>query len=341
MHPCHRDREAAPRGETPGSSSQDQASSRGAPVKGLVLILAHRVDSCPRRGAQSAPFSLFLDGPGSAETRSSRVFGDETGRLVWRPGHRLLSGPAGGKGSGSSGGCEERAGHTSGRLLWTGRGWQGGGRGQDAAAPGGASGDALRRAGMAERVGEASAASGPPLCRKEAAGRPCMWAWSNATVTTPQLSMTAFTSMDGTLVSRNPGHLWPSVQRNPISCSVPREKDKKQETTVLPSTASCQCHKRGAGAHLGCRARGPSWGRPSRRGPHSPSCSGQAVPSSPLTSPEPESRPGLSRRPGGCATTLGGSRRAGPCWPPGSRRDPRTPRPADAILTTSGGPGEL
>ena len=174
MHPCHRDREAAPRGETPGSSSQDQASSRGAPVKELVLILAHRVDRCPLRGAQSAPFSLFLDGPGSAETRSSRVFGDETGRLVWRPGHRLLSGPAGGKGSGSSGGCKERAGHTSGRLLWTGRGWRGGGRGQDAAAPGGASGDALRRAGMAS--GSARPVLPPVLLcvgRKQRAGLVC------------------------------------------------------------------------------------------------------------------------------------------------------------------------
>lgn len=45
---------------------------------------------------------------GSVDTTPSRVFRDDTRQLVLSPGYPLLSGPAGGTGSGSSGGWKDR-----------------------------------------------------------------------------------------------------------------------------------------------------------------------------------------------------------------------------------------
>lgn len=107
---------AAPRGGTPGSSSQDQA----LPEEPSQKTSSHSGSSgwtAPAQSSSSPPLGCFLDRRGSAQARASWVHGDDAGGLHWPPRHPLPSSPAGGTGSGSSGGWKNRDEDTSGRRL--------------------------------------------------------------------------------------------------------------------------------------------------------------------------------------------------------------------------------
>lgn len=165
-----------------------------------------------------------------------------------------------------------------------------------------------------------------------------MGPWSKASVMAPRLSMTGFTSVNETRVSRKPGHFWASLQCKPSLSSAPVEKDKKRERTALSSAASCRGH-RSRGAE---RVRDPGQvGAPRGSSALLPAQEGQA-PSSPLTDPRILALD-LEQPSGhvlGFRQHAGSSSAGGPRWPLGGRRDPGRTAPADEILTVWG-PGEL
>lgn len=120
---------AAPLGGTPGSSSQDQALP-WSPVGKLVLTPARQGGQPPAQSSSSPPLGRCLHRRASAQTRASGVRRDGAGGLNLPPRHPLPSSPAGGTGSGSSGGWNNRDEDTSGRRLSDGQRLQDGARGQ-------------------------------------------------------------------------------------------------------------------------------------------------------------------------------------------------------------------
>ena len=177
----------------PGSGSQDQASSRGAPVRKLVLKLAHQ-RTVARSEVLNAPLSPSSSSTGRGPQTPDPLGASGTRRGVGscRPGPHCSLVRLGARGLAPLG---------AGRKETRGTGQGGSSREEGAGGGLGGRGGEVGGGGMPLPQGSLSAAwEGPGMgqaCRREAARGP-----GKATVTTPRGARAA---------SRRPGHFWASV----------------------------------------------------------------------------------------------------------------------------------